>query len=330
MKLDPWRLDLETLFKRGEIRGLLCYGNELDLKSHIFQNVLEHGQGTLLTEKEFIKDPDAFGQPDLFSKSREASATILAIEDVQDRNTGVYQERLENHSPNDPFFLLFGPSLRTSSRMVHLFQTSKTLIALPCYAMAHEHYAQLLIQTFKCHPILSKAPKAWVSDLATQLPLGSLRDFIQKVSILYADHTCESPTALEACLDLIQPQTQDLKPLPFVLSEKKVSQFIPLLGQLGQDATEGMAVLRQCIAHFLALLQVKGLTQQGHSVEQAMKQLSPPVFFKHQAIFKAHLSLWSLPQLYTALEYLAQGELAFKKNNTFSSCSHHLMNIATL
>ena len=331
MKADIWNLDLEKLIKETRTRAVLCYGNEGTLATYIHQSLLSQGQTTVVTEKEFLKDPDSFGQPDLFSASCcDTTRQVLMIEDVQDRHVQHYQRLLEDPFKDRVLYFLFGAPLRSASRMVRFFQSADNAIALPCYPLTHETYTRFLIQAFKTSPSLSGMPKAWVLTLANQLPIASVHEFIEKCSLLYDHEANNSSLSLENYLALIHQEPEGLKDIALTLAEKNMSQLGEKLSQPCLETSDLIFALRQCVSYFLSLVQAKGFMQQGASKEQAVGRISPPLFFKHQKKFQEHLNHWSLEGLYKALELLAQSELALKKTSNPYLSLQYFLDIARL
>jgi DNA polymerase III delta subunit len=326
VKVEAWGLDLFHVLDKASHRGLVCYGTDKELKEYLFQTLAAQGDALFVGEKEFLQNPLGFGRPDLFSAfSPTQRRACVVIEDVQDRNAPLYERFLTaadpGPDPEAPFLLLYGASLRSTSKLVLAFQKQRDLIATPCYSLTPEQHATLLRGALQAEPILS-IPKDWVSVLARALSLSAFRDFVTKLVLAYGDGPVQ-PTCPEDCLIFMQTET-DFGEFAFILSEKNPEKLTHLLGSASFDFSEVLLRIRQSVYHFLALLQVRGLLQQGESLEKAMGQVSPPVFFKHRPLFQEHLKKWSISQLYEALALLAESELSLKKTN-IPSVSLHLI-----
>lgn len=77
-----------------------------------------------------------------------------------------------------------------------------------------------------------------------------------------------------------------------------------------------IVVLRTLQNHFRRLHLTKARMEAGTAAEQALKQLTPPIFFKQQDAFRGQLQRWSLSALSRVLERLAQIEAQCKKTGT--------------
>ncbi|MGL5719457.1 MAG: hypothetical protein ACRCYP_01495 [Alphaproteobacteria bacterium] len=326
MKVEAWGLDLFHVLEKTSNQGLLCYGTDKELKAYIFQTVAAQGNGIFVSEKEFLQNPLGFGRPDLFSSFSPAKQRpCVVIEDVQDRNAPRYEPLLTGQDLDAPFLLLYGASLRTTSKLAVLFQKHPGLIATPCYSLTPEQQATLLAKAIQAEPSLS-IPKPWISVFARSLPIGGFRDFVTKLVLAYGGDAPQ-PTSPEDCLAFVQTET-DFGDFAYILSEKNPEKLALLLGSTPFEFSDLLLRIRQSVYHFLALLQVKGLLHQGDSFEGAMGKLSPPVFFKQRPIFQEHLKKWSMDQLYEALALLAESELILKKTAIPSACLQILSKIS--
>lgn len=74
-----------------------------------------------------------------------------------------------------------------------------------------------------------------------------------------------------------------------------------------------MVVLRSLQNHFGRLHITKAKIENGESLDQAIKTLAPPIFFKAQPAFKAQANRWSLKGITKVLEKLATLEADCKQ-----------------
>ena len=82
------------------------------------------------------------------------------------------------------------------------------------------------------------------------------------------------------------------------------------------------AILAALQRHLTRLHQAQSHMQSGASMEEAMRALRPPVFVMRKSGFAAHLRIWSLPALSSALERSLGSE---KKIKTAASPAQSLM-----
>jgi DNA polymerase-3 subunit delta len=80
-----------------------------------------------------------------------------------------------------------------------------------------------------------------------------------------------------------------------------------------REGTNPVAPLRAVARHFLRLHQVACLAADGMALEDAIKRLRPPVFWKLSRRFKGQAGAWSARRLAWALERLIDAEAACKQ-----------------
>ena len=96
------------------------------------------------------------------------------------------------------------------------------------------------------------------------------------------------------------------------------------------DDISSISILRSTNRHFTRLEQACGHATKGLSVDQAMKKLRPPIFFKREAAFRHQMQRWRPKALSRARESLISAEIECKKNNAPAPeiCDRVLMNLA--
>ena len=78
---------------------------------------------------------------------------------------------------------------------------------------------------------------------------------------------------------------------------------------------EGVAdvvILRTLQNHFRRLHYVGSLMQEGQNIDQAVKSLQPPLFFKVESAFKAQVNKWRGPKLNMVMTKLQELEAQTK------------------
>lgn len=84
-------------------------------------------------------------------------------------------------------------------------------------------------------------------------------------------------------------------------------------GKLNEEGISFIVVVRSLQNHFKRLHQARSAIDAGNSADQAMKVLSPPVFFKYQGAFRTQLQRWRFASLQKVLEKLMGLEADCKK-----------------
>jgi DNA polymerase-3 subunit delta len=86
------------------------------------------------------------------------------------------------------------------------------------------------------------------------------------------------------------------------------------LARLNAEGVQPTQLLRAMQRHILKLYEARAQMEDGRSMEEALKQLRPPVFFKRETQIKKQLQRWTLPALDRALAALVTAEAQCKSS----------------
>jgi DNA polymerase-3 subunit delta len=99
----------------------------------------------------------------------------------------------------------------------------------------------------------------------------------------------------------------------FDRDDSAYSMASPLL-----EENNHIALVRSIITHTQKLLLVKSYLEEGKSLEGALQEIKPPIFFSYVASFKAQVSLWSEDNLKKLLNDLIYLEIATKTHSNIA------------
>ncbi len=91
-----------------------------------------------------------------------------------------------------------------------------------------------------------------------------------------------------------------------------------------------IAIIRTCQNRMMRFHQVRGATEKGVCIGDAVNKLRPPVFFAEKQKFQNEVSRWSLKKIEGALEILLEAELACKTTGNPADviCARALLRLA--
>jgi DNA polymerase-3 subunit delta len=93
-------------------------------------------------------------------------------------------------------------------------------------------------------------------------------------------------------------------------AEGRVQQAITDFGRALASGENGQAIIAVLQRYFLKLHKVRSDVDAGHRVEDALKSLRPPLFFKQRDAFARQIRNWPRPQLDQALRRIADNAKA--------------------
>lgn len=254
---------------------------------------------------------------------------LIRIEDAGDKLTQSLKDYLEN--PNDnALIILEAGELSPRSSLRKLCESAKNAAAAPCYIESEQDIARLIRGAVQedNHRIDNDAVQWLAANIAGDR--GRARSEMEKV-LLYKGGE-DSPISLsEAQAICGQAGAQTMDDLVYAVAGGVPTSAMRAFQTLMDEGVALIAILRGLQMHIRKLHKTKALVMEGQSLDQAMKNLSPPIFFKQQDAFKGQVHKWSLPALSRILERLNQLEVQCKTSNLpyETLCGQTILGIAT-
>jgi DNA polymerase-3 subunit delta len=253
---------------------------------------------------------------------------LIRVEDAGDSLTPILKDYLANPSPQNLIVLEAG-NLGAKSPLRALCEKSAAAASLPCYVDEGRDLATLIRESLQHAGYgIDTDALQWLSANING-DRARIRSEIEKI-VLYMgpaenDAGPEGP-AVQPRIGTIQladvvaccgeAGAQDLDDLVQAVAGSQPDAAMRYYNMLLQEGTAAVVILRSLQAHFRKLHLTQARMEQGLSAEEAMKRLSPPIFFKQLDAFKSQLRGWSMPQVESLLQRLALLEAQTKQTGT--------------
>jgi DNA polymerase-3 subunit delta len=250
---------------------------------------------------------------------------FVRVRDVSDKQTALMKEFLSD-SPGDAFVVVEADDLPSRSTLRKLFEADKRAVAMACY---HDDARDLtgVVRTFFAESGLGITREA-LAFLAGQL--GGDRELtrreLEKVRLFKGANAGEVTLAdAEACVGDSALLTLD--DVALATGAGNLAALERALSRSFQEGNAPVATLRAVGRHFQRLHAVAG---SGGAVDDAMRRLKPPVFWKNVAAFKAQAGIWRPGGLAKAMDRLMEAEAACKRSGAPAEllCARALLEIA--
>jgi DNA polymerase-3 subunit delta len=317
LKIQPARAAQFLAAPPEVVRAVLFYGPDGGL-------VRERAEALTLQVAEDASDPfrvvemsgQALGE-DPARLADEAAAIsftggrrVVRVRDAGERIVRIFQSFLEDapgDAPGDTMIVLEAGDLPARSSLRKLFEKHDLAAAVACYRDEGRDLERVIRQSLD-EAGLTIEPDA-LSFLRTHL--GGDRQIsrreLEKVVLYKGKQTSPvSLTDVEACVG-----NSSALALDDVVDAVGLGDLPRLTTALPRCLAEGstaIAVLRAVAQHFQRLHMVAGRRAAGESLDDALKSLRPPLFWKRKEAFTAQLRLWSLEDLGLALGRLLTAE----------------------
>ncbi|MCD8526581.1 MAG: DNA polymerase III subunit delta, partial [Alphaproteobacteria bacterium] len=184
--------------------------------------------------------------------------------------------------------------------------------AVPCYVEDERDISRLIRETLQGAG-LSAEPDA-VTSLASAITGDRAKARSELEKLITYKGAEKSPVTLAdvhaVCGDA---GAQNLDDLIYAVANREAAKAFRSFEILQQEGVALIAILRALQNHFRKLHLTHAYMSEGLRVEEAMKKLSPPIFFKQEAAFKAQIARWPMDVIAATLTRLSDLEAQTKK-----------------
>ncbi len=220
--------------------------------------------------------------------------------------------------PGEALILLEAGELPTRSSLRKVFEAARNGAALACYHDAGRDLNEVIDKTLAAAGLVA-SPDAHAylgANLGADRQLT--RRELEKL-VLYMGRPLEGDPAnrrveladVQACIGDSSELT--LENIAFAVGDGDLQGIERGLTRSLQEGAQPISVLRGVARHFQRLHLVVGQLKRGVGIEDALKRLRPPVFWKTSERFRNQAGRWNAPALAAALENLLTTEAACKR-----------------
>ena len=239
-------------------------------------------------------------------------------------------ELLGNGSGPPPSLIIVeAAELSPRSSLRRLFEETSHCAAIACYLDEGAGLERVIEGALRSHELRANPDAlAWLARA-----LGADRDItlgeVEKLALYCIGGT---EVTLEDCRAVVgEAAAYELEDAVYAAGSGDATELDRALTRASQEGVSPIAILRAAQRHIQRLHLVAGQVAEGSSLNDAIKALRPPVFFKLADRFRAQARSWTPDRLVTALDLLTTAELGAKSTGQPDRliCQRVLMQIAT-
>ncbi len=253
---------------------------------------------------------------------------VVRVRNAGDPQAELFEGLLER-ALVDTLVIVEAGALSSRSPLRRLFERADKAAALPCYLDGPEVLDDLVTDTLAAAGLtIELAARVYLVDHLGGDRLISRGELEKLVLYMGAE---ASVVGLEEVMASIGDSAElTLEDIAFATAAGDQARLGRALTRSFHEGKGPVPALRATAKHFQRLHLTSGRHDGGMALEQAIKSLRPPLFFKHQAAFRRHLELWSTPGLVRALDIVLDAERACKVTGAPDEalCSRALMRVA--
>ena len=313
MKISAARADSFLQNPDSAVRAVLLYGPDSGLVRERGQSFSKQQAGnddnfaiSEISGDELKKDGAILSDASRSLSLMSDGEPVVRVRNVADASTATIESWLDDGAGLKPAIFEAG-ELAPRSKLRQLFEKRNDTAAIGCYA----DEGQSLDKVVRQH--LDQAGLSIDREAMTLLTsrLGvdrfAIRQELDKL-LLYKGKT-EGAISVEDIDAVIgDVKSSVLGDLAMAVGEGNLTAMLTMLSRARAEDINAVAILRAVQRHFDRLLTVQAEMTTGTRVEEAMKKLRPPVFFKQAAAFSRQATSWPVQHINRALTLLLEAE----------------------
>ena len=322
MKLQAKQIDGFLKTPPKEIRAVLVYGPDAGLVKERAKIIAQQQVFDLndpfnaahLTGDIISDDPARF-LDEANAQSLMGGKRLLRITDAGNEVAPHLKSWLQNNPASDTLIVLEAGDLKPRDALRKISEDLANAAALPCYVEDERGLAVLIKEALREHSIMISPDAMTYLATAVKGDRQRARMEIEKL-LLYMgrEKNVSLQDVQQSCGDIGLYSLDDLA-YAFTGGNRELS--MRSLRTLLDEGVEPITILRTLQNHLQRFHLVKSLIElHSQSLDEAMKMLQPPVFFKTADLFRAQINRWPSKKSRTVLTRLADVEARTKQTGT--------------
>lgn len=263
-----------------------------------------------LTAEQLVDDPARLSD-EANAISMMGGDRLIRIDGGADKITTILKEYLVNPSMSALVIVQAG-ELSTKSSLRKLGETAKNAVSIPCYVEDERDLSRFIGDTLRsAGKSIDRDASVWLAANISG-DRAKVRSELEKLITYKGDEN--SPISIKdvraACG---MAGAQGFDDLVYAVGGGNAAGAMKAYATLIDEGENFITILRVLQGHFRKLHQAQAFVAYGIGAGEAMKKLSPPIFFKQEAAFQAQMSRWSRPVIEQVLSRLIDLEAQCKQ-----------------
>lgn len=279
------------------------------LGQHVVQDLNDPFRVTMITAEALIEEPSLLAD-EAASLSLMGGRRLIRVRGATDKIARAFSALLDANT-GDSLTLIEAGELSTRSALRKAAEASPAAAAIACYVEDQGDLTRVLGQQ------IAQAGKSITPDALSLLAASLLgdrmmaRNELDKLLLYVGDAHEIGVVDVQACIaDAAALEIDDAIRAALGGDLETLDRC---LVRLAADGTSGVGILRLAQNHVRRLHLTRGRLDAGASLDKALSQLQPPLFFKTRDVFAAEVQAWPLSRLSAALERLVEAEAKSKR-----------------
>jgi DNA polymerase-3 subunit delta len=316
VKLKPAQIDAFLQRPGATYRVAVIYGPDLGLVRERGQQLcqsflaepLDSFNSIELSEKQ-LQDDGALFVDEMAALSFTGGKRVVRVRDAGEP-TGKAVQAFLDAPVGESLAVIEARDLSPRSKLRKLAESHKQAVAIPCYAVEGANLGRVV------RDMLTAAGKAAEPDALHTLTafLGAdralIRAEVDKLVSYLGDEPRLQVAHVLACIG--DTSEQNIEDLVYAVFGGDLPGARRHFDKVRAEGGNTVQILRTMTRHAQKLMVVQYQLAAKEPLDQVLKNLRPPIFFKKQTAFKQQVAVWPLADLTKAMAALLDAEISCK------------------
>jgi len=303
--------------KENQSNYYLLYGENEGYKNQVINDVLTINYKDNINryeETDIINNFDNF-VTQITNKSFFEEKKIIIISRVSDKIYKYFEDIIARNIDNTN--IIFNARiLDKKSKLRAKFEKNKKLICIPFYSDDSNTMGKIANNFFREKKISISQETINLLVEKCKGDRENLKNELLKIEIYSKNKKNISSQEINKLTNLAENYSHS-ELADYCLS-KNLKKVIHILNENNYSADDPVAILRVMLTKTKRLLKLKEATKNQNSIDDAISNYKPPIFWKDKEIVKIHMKYWSLKSTNELIFKLNEIELIVKKQTTNS------------
>jgi len=294
----------------------LLYGENSGFKDEIIKKIEKNFTNNIFRydEKEILENKENFLNS-ILSKSLFENEKLIIVSRTTDKIKTLIEEIIEKNV--EDITLIFSANLLDKkSKLRNLFEKGKKIICIAFYPDTHQTLNIIADSYFKNKKISISQE---MLNLLIERSRGNRQSLYNELNKI--DNYCKNNNkiSLEALIKLTNlAENYHVSELTDICLSKNTRRTAKILNENILSVEDTMLIMRTFLSKTKRLLKIQEEINKNKSIEIAIKDFKPPIFWKDKDAVKKQITKWTLPDLKKLIMEISDIELLLKKNSSNS------------
>lgn len=236
---------------------------------------------------------------------------LVRVRGAGDKITPAVKNYLQNPNP-DCLVVIEAGELTSRSPLRALCERAANAAALPCYVEDVGAVSKFIKETLAAANLkIDQDAALWLAESVVGDRARARMETEKLVTYMIGHGSTITLGDVMACCG--STGAQEIDNLIYAVSGRDPTRALKAYDQMMGEGEGFVMILRVLQGHFRRFHQTRARMTAGDNLMEAMKALSPPVFFKYEDAFRAHVNAWSDAAIERVLARLLALEAECKK-----------------